>query len=237
MNAALLSVALAVAAALLGRAATAALPATAMARRALGGAAVGAAVLALFMRQFLVAAMLAAAGGALLWHAGGLNAPPGMKAGRRGKGSTARTGVLTMRLDHATGRMDGEVLTGRFAGRALSTMTLAELLTLAAELPPGDSDSASLLRAYLDRAHPAWREADNGGGGASSAGSGGKARSAGLEMSRAEALETLGLAEGADRAAIVAAHRRIMKRVHPDLGGSAALAARINAAKDVLLKG
>ena len=54
-------------------------------------------------------------------------------------------------------------------------------------------------------------------------------------MSRAEALSVLGLAEGASDEDIKAAHRRLIQRVHPDAGGSADLAARINRAKDVLL--
>ena len=55
-------------------------------------------------------------------------------------------------------------------------------------------------------------------------------------MSRADALDTLGLAEGADEAAIRAAHKRLIKKLHPDQDGSAGLAARINRARDVLLK-
>ena len=52
-----------------------------------------------------------------------------------------------------------------------------------------------------------------------------------------EALAVLGLAEGASEDDIKAAHRRLIQRMHPDVGGTADLAARINRAKDVLLGG
>jgi curved DNA-binding protein CbpA len=54
-------------------------------------------------------------------------------------------------------------------------------------------------------------------------------------MTRAEALEVLGLGDGADEAAIRSAHRRLMRAAHPDQGGSDWLAARLNQARDVLL--
>jgi curved DNA-binding protein CbpA len=54
-------------------------------------------------------------------------------------------------------------------------------------------------------------------------------------LSRSEALAVLGLAEGATANEIQTAHRRLIQRVHPDVGGSADLAARINRAKEVLL--
>lgn len=50
-----------------------------------------------------------------------------------------------------------------------------------------------------------------------------------------EAYELLGLRAGADRDAIRAAHRRLIAQVHPDVGGSADLARRVNAARDILL--
>ncbi|HEV7156861.1 MAG TPA: molecular chaperone DnaJ [Caulobacteraceae bacterium] len=54
-------------------------------------------------------------------------------------------------------------------------------------------------------------------------------------MSLSDARSVLGLAPGADRPAIEAAHRRLMLRAHPDLGGTSGLAAQLNAARDVLL--
>lgn len=54
-------------------------------------------------------------------------------------------------------------------------------------------------------------------------------------MDIAEARKVLGVAPGADAEAIRSAHRRLVARVHPDQGGSADLAGRVNAARDILL--
>ena len=124
--------------------------------------------------------------------------------------------------------MTGMVLAGVYAGRALETLTRPELVNLRAELARDDPDGVNLLEAYLDRRFAGWREADQGQGQARGSAAG--------AMSRREACEILGLSEGASAAEIISAHRTLMKKLHPDHGGSTALAARVNQAKDVLMQ-
>lgn len=57
----------------------------------------------------------------------------------------------------------------------------------------------------------------------------------GSGMRPAEARELLNIHVGATADEIRAAHKRMMLRVHPDAGGSAGLATRVNAARDTLL--
>ncbi len=163
-----------------------------------------------------------------------------------GQASEVRTGFLRMTLDHDSGEMDGEILGGRHSGQRLSELSLPALLDLLSDYRAADPQSASVLEAYLDRTQPDWREAaeaqggqnDAGGGGDGWRGSGGGAQgpAAGGAMTREEALEILGLEEGADREAIREAHRRLMQKLHPDHGGSNYLAAKLNEAKDLLLR-
>ncbi len=55
------------------------------------------------------------------------------------------------------------------------------------------------------------------------------------DMTRQEALEALGLKDGASADEIKAAYKRLMARCHPDTGGSDWMAAKLNEAKRVLL--
>ena len=146
----------------------------------------------------------------------------GGQAPQTGAANSVETAFLSMTLHHDSGRMTGSVKAGQFAGRDLATLTLSDLLGLLQECQAADADSVALLEAWLDRAHPDWRAEP-------------AAEPRSGAMTRAEALEILGLAEGADEDAIRAAHRRLMRSAHPDQGGSAWLAARINAARDFLL--
>ena len=102
-------------------------------------------------------------------------------------------------------------------------------MSLRAELRRDDPDGVALLDAYLDRRFAGWRETDERDPEARRSTGGGP-------MSRREAYETLGLADGASAEEITRAHRALMKKLHPDRGGSTGLAARVNQAKDVLLQ-
>lgn len=146
-----------------------------------------------------------------------------------GQRSSVRSAGLEMHLDHDSGEMDGLILAGRHEGRRLSELDLTALLELA-ETFRADPESLRLLESYLDRAHSGWRDdvqADQTARQSAAAASRG--------MDAKEAYQILGLEPGAGEAEVREAHRRLMKQVHPDRGGSAALAAKINEAKDRIL--
>lgn len=156
--------------------------------------------------------------------------PNGMPWQRKTPGQSSRvaTGLIAMQLDHDTGRMEGEVLAGPLKGRKLASLTLAEARSLHAQCASTADQSRALFEAWIERSHPEWRSQWSSGTGTAPA-------PPATRMTRAEALAILGLKDGATAEDIRAAHRRLMKTAHPDLGGSDYLAAKINEAKEFLL--
>jgi len=123
--------------------------------------------------------------------------------------------------------MRGAVINGPHAGTDLDRLDMTTLTTLVGEV---DEESRALLLAYLDRRDPGWREHVE-----HDTAAGLRSRSSG-KMTDEEAYQILGLQPGASDDEISRAHRALMKKLHPDQGGSTYLAARINEAKEVLLR-
>lgn len=138
------------------------------------------------------------------------------------EGNQLRARLLTLTLGEGD-TLAGEVHAAPWENARLQDLSLDQLQELLRYCEARDAASASLLRAYLDRRHgAAWHgrgpQADPG------------------PMTREEACAILAVPPDADRETIVAAHRRLMQRLHPDRGGSDYLAGRINAAKRRLLE-
>lgn len=145
-----------------------------------------------------------------------------------GQKSRVQTRMLAMELDHDSGAMDGEVLEGEFRGRRLSELNLESLLRLLRACSSVADQSGALLEAYLDRTVKDWRRTAGGKRSSGEAPAG--------AMTREEAHAVLGLKPGASPEDVRSAHRHLMKQFHPDHGGSDYLAAKINQAKDLLLR-
>jgi len=144
-----------------------------------------------------------------------------------GKTSRVRTAYFEMELDHDSGEMRGRIVAGRHQGAELAALDVKTLVAMLNEI---DEESRALLVAYLDRRDAGWSEHAQG-----DAATGRPAASSG-KMSEQEAYQILGLEPGASPDDIGHAHRALMKKFHPDQGGSTYLAARINEAKETLLR-
>lgn len=198
-------------------------------RWTVGGLGMAIAVLLLVIRRFDLALFVGAGAFAVL-RTGRLGA---FSFGRGALGkrniSKVQSYRFAMELDHDTGEVSGRVLNGQFAGMDLLDLGEWETRILLSEVE-NDADSRSLLESWLDANRAGWREyfAEQDAAG--------EAPRAPNGDPIAEAYEVLGLKPGASADDIRAAHRELMKAVHPDHGGSSYLAAKINQARDLLLK-
>jgi len=178
--------------------------------------------------RFYAAVPLAYFGATLLnW----IPSPAGFGARVRrtpGQVSRVRSRFVEMELDHDSGAMRGKILAGQYENVPLDALDRPTLLSLLKEF---DDESRALLEAYLDRREPGWREDVE-----EDAGARGREAPRVGPMTEEEALQILGLKPGAGAPEIRRAHRLLMKKLHPDQGGSTYLAARVNEAKEVLLR-
>jgi hypothetical protein len=139
--------------------------------------------------------------------------------------SQFRTQFLVISMNFTTGSVEGEIISGDYNGKKLSELSQDELKQLSQQYKTVDKESYVLLQAYLirsgsnnDQAYQQYNP-DNFN-----------------ELTETEAYEILGLPNTASKDEVVKAHKRLMQRMHPDRGGSDYLAAKINAAKDQLVK-
>lgn len=143
-----------------------------------------------------------------------------------GQGSTVETALLRMQLDHDTGNLEGDVLKGSFQGWRLADMDRQQLEQFFTYCCSEDAESVQLLESYLQQRFPG----DSGFNRQQQ-----DSPPSNHTLGRAEAFAVLGLDEGASRDEIIAAHRQLIQKLHPDRGGNDYLAAQINQAKDLLL--
>jgi len=144
-----------------------------------------------------------------------------------GQQSDVKTDWLHATLDHDSGEMNALILKGEFEGKRLSDLALAELRHLHHELSR-DTQSTSILETYIQR-NFSDKDADD-----TTDNSSRSSEAYSGAMSSAEAYEILELKPGASQSDIKSAHRRLMKKFHPDHDGSAYMAAKLNQAKDIL---
>jgi hypothetical protein len=203
-------------------------------RRCAGGAALLAAGFLLLRGRIDMAIGLGGLGAWLLQFGAGspfrMFRPGG--GGAAGKASCVRSAMIEMELDHDSGKMRGTVLAGPDEGKLLDALTRPQCEALYFLCCRDDPDGARLLEAYLDRRFSGWRPTGQRQGDSRT---GDSASRPGV-MSKDEAYEVLGLQKGASREDVVRSHRSLMKKLHPDHGGTTNLAARVNEAKEVLMR-
>lgn len=148
-------------------------------------------------------------------------------AGSSSKESEVTSRIIKMTLNHDSGELSGVVLESAFKDWFLSELNRQQLDELLSYCQHEDSDSAQLLTSYLEQRFPEEARSDEGTDRGQESGP--------PPSSRTEALAVLGLQDDATEEDIIAAHRALIQKCHPDRGGNDYLAAKINQAKDQLL--
>lgn len=201
---------------------------TKLLRWGLGGGAALVTVFLVVIRRVDLAVFSGAAAYSVLRY--GRLGPFTLDTGSPGKDtvSKVRSRYFAMELNHDSGAVSGRVIAGRFRGADLIDLGELDTRSLIEEVRH-DPDSLSVLESWLNANRAGWREHFEETYAKTQ-------QSSASTNSESEALAVLGLRPGASADEIRAAHHKLMKGVHPDRGGSDFLAAKINEARDCLLK-
>lgn len=142
---------------------------------------------------------------------------------RTGGVAPIKTEFLDVKVTVTTGTITGRILQGPYQGKSVESLNDQELAELLEHYRERDAKSYYLIKfarkALSGREQKQQQPPPNFSA-----------------PSREEALQTLGLTGSPSRDEIIQAHRRLINRLHPDRGGSDFLAARVNQARDILLK-
>lgn len=155
-----------------------------------------------------------------------------------GSGSGARqsTPTLDAWMDATSGAMSASIHAGPFSGQRIEDLSepgCRDLLAYCRRI--GDAAGARFVETWLRRRFPGAGE-DHGFGHRDQTRPPPPPSDDGA-LGHDEALAVLGLGAGASEKDILRAYRALIMKHHPDHGGSTAKAARINQAKDVLMRG
>jgi len=138
--------------------------------------------------------------------------------------SSVRTETLDMSLNQETGEMKGEINKGPFKGSTIESLSQEDLFNLVRYCSKNDREAAQVLEAYLNRIDPGWQSRFEN-----------TREDMPSTIDREQAFKVLGLNSESTNQEIKAAYHKLIASLHPDRGGSAYLAAKINEAKDILL--
>ena len=159
--------------------------------------------------------------------------PPVENVEKKRSSSEIKTDYLHITLDESKNELDAVILKGPFSNQTLSRLGVTDILQIRKECKNYNYQNITYIENYLDNVQPKWRDNLKHHNGATNEKQ--KKVQQDNRLSIDEAYAVLGLHPGASYEQIRQAHRNLMKKVHPDQGGSSYLAAQINHAKDFLL--
>lgn len=137
-----------------------------------------------------------------------------------------KTEYLDVKFYIQEAKFTGSIIKGLHEGKALEALSTEELDELETYYQSRDNKSYYLIRIARQRRGANQQNSSQS-----------NSPPPFSDPAVEEALQILGLSGNPSKEEIIQAHRRLINKLHPDRGGSDFLAARVNQAKDVLLKG